>query len=252
MLLVLTLLFVGWPQEAAAPVSANVWQGQVSAYEEALRTAAVVKVVDLSIGVTHPQRAYAPPGGLIESFAWKTIAPNRYGGYWESYKSEIAAYELDKMLGLQMIPVVVERKVQGAKGAAILWLKGVRSWDEVTPLPKPASWARQVVRMKMFDELIGNIDRNKGNMLIDAAWNLYLIDHTRAFVGERQLPGTPLQHVDPDLWKAMLALDPVELKAKLGPWIDGGSIKAMLDRRDRMKAMIEALVKKEGESVWLR
>jgi hypothetical protein len=34
------------------------------------------------------------PGGPVDSFTWKPIAPGRYGGYWESYKSEIAAYEL--------------------------------------------------------------------------------------------------------------------------------------------------------------
>ena len=36
-------------------------------------------------------------------------------GYWESYKSEIAAYELDKLLGLDMIPPTVERRVQGER-----------------------------------------------------------------------------------------------------------------------------------------
>ena len=35
--------------------------------------------------------------------------------------------------------------------------------------------------MTMFDNLIGNRDRNRRNMLRDTAWNLILIDQTRAF-----------------------------------------------------------------------
>ena len=40
------------------------------------------------------------PGGPVDAIAWKPIRPGRYTGYWESYKSEIAAYELDKFFGL--------------------------------------------------------------------------------------------------------------------------------------------------------
>jgi hypothetical protein len=38
----------------------------------------------------------------------KAIRPGRQTGYWESYKSEMAAYELDKLLDLQMIPPTVD------------------------------------------------------------------------------------------------------------------------------------------------
>ena len=85
-------------------------------------------------------------------------------GYFESYKSEIAAYELDKLLGMNMVPVVVERRVENELGAAVMWVEGVRSWESVQPLPKPATWGFQLARMKMFDDLISNSDRNKGNL----------------------------------------------------------------------------------------
>ena len=37
----------------------------------------------------------------------------------ESYKAEIAAYKLDRMLDLHMVPPIVERKIDGKTGAAI-------------------------------------------------------------------------------------------------------------------------------------
>ena len=46
-----------------------------------------------------------------------------------------------------------------------------------------------MARAKMFDNLINNRDPNLGNWLVDPAWNLILIDHTRAFA-----PGKDMVH----------------------------------------------------------
>ena len=43
--------------------------------------------------------------------------------------------------------------------------------------------------MKLFDQLIANIDRNQGNLLYDADWHLFLIDHSRAFTTRTSLDG---------------------------------------------------------------
>ena len=116
------------PQPTATK-SAKIWQGRNAEFEEFLRTAPFVKVSDVPIGVTRPKRGYFAPGGLVESAAWKLLPPGRPNGYWESYKSEIAAYELDKLLGMDMVPPSVEKRVDGDRGAAILWVKPVRAME---------------------------------------------------------------------------------------------------------------------------
>ncbi len=247
LLLALTLLLA--PQAQAAKACANVWQGQASELEAYLKAANVEKVVELPIGVTRPKRAYLTAGGPAHSFAWKPLPPGVQSGYFESYKSEIAAYELDKLLGLNMVPVVVERTVKGDSGAAVLWLEGVRSWESVLPVPKPASWNRELARMKMFDDLISNSDRNKGNLLVDDDWHLFLIDHSRAFVTDLKLP-QELQTIDRALWQRMLALDEATLARSLGAWLDGRQRQAILRRRDDMKRKIDALVAKSGQAVF--
>jgi hypothetical protein len=246
--LLVTLALLGAAQ-ASAPASANIWEARTAEVEEYLRTAPVTKIQEVPIGVTKPRRAFTQPGGLAGSFAWKPIRPGLYHGYWESYKSEIAAYELDKRLDLDMVPVVVERRIDGDLGAAVLWLEGVRSWETVLPLPKPPTWGAQLARMKMFDDLVGNSDRNKGNMLIDEAWNLYLIDHSRAFVRDRKLPAE-LQNIDRALWQRMQALDEASLTEALGKWLDRVQIRAILERRDRMQREIDKLVAKFGERIF--
>ena len=61
--------------------------------------------------------------------------------------------------------------------------------------------------MKMFDLLIANIDRNQGNLIYDADWHLFLIDHSRAFIDKKDLKGiAPLGRVDRKLWDKMQAL----------------------------------------------
>jgi hypothetical protein len=240
------------PQAQTAPAtSAKIWQGRNAEFEEFVRTAPFVKITDVPIGVTRPKRGYFGPGGLVESAAWKILPPGRPNGYWESYKSEIAAYELDKLLGMDMVPPTVEKRVKGELGAAILWVKPVRPWKEVEHLPKPEKWNRQAVRMKMFDNLIHNPDRNAGNLIVDDDWNLYLIDHSRAFLTEQKLPFTMVR-IDAEVWDRMQALDEPTLMGALGKWLDRGAIRAMLRRRDAMKLVIDDLVKRVGQAAYVK
>lgn len=250
--LLVALLVLALPQAQVQPqpvACANIWHSRATEFEEYLKTAKVEKITNIPIGVTRPRRAYMTPGGLVGSFAWKPIRPGMQSGYFESYKSEIAAYELDKLLGLNMVPVVVERRVENDLGAAVMWVEGVRSWESVQPLPKPATWGFQLARMKMFDDLISNSDRNKGNLIVDADWHIYLIDHSRAFVTETKLP-QELQNIDRKLWDRMLALDEAGLKTAMGAWLDSRQIQAMIRRRDAMKKKIDALVAKNGQTVF--
>ena len=90
--------------QAASPVSARTWVGQAEAIEACLKTAEVIALEDVVAGVTKPMKATLAPGGPVEVFAWKDIKPGIYQGHWESYKAEVAAYKLDKLLELGMIP----------------------------------------------------------------------------------------------------------------------------------------------------
>ena len=229
------------PRAAAPQVCPLSWQGRQAELEAFIRTAPIVRVEEVPIGVTRPKRAFFEPDGLCASVAWKVLPPGRPNGYWESYKSEIAAYDLDKFLRLHMVPPAVEKKWKGETGAAVLWLAPVRSWKAVEAEPKPAHWNIQAVRMKMFDNLIGNIDRNAGNLLVDAEWHLFLIDHSRAFGDTRRLP-FPMTRIDPVLWERLKALDEPTLQTVLGPWLDRGAIRALLARRDRMQQAITKLL----------
>jgi hypothetical protein len=271
----LTLLFAvvpiltAWPyaarpQTAAPPAAqtaapapaedARIWLGRAAEIEEFLRTVAIVKTEDLSVGVTRPKKAHLPPGGPMKYLVWKPIRPGRYSGFWESYQSEIAAYELDKLLELNMVPPTVEKRYQGELGAAIMWASPTKSFKDLggkgAPTPPPAladAWSRQLVRAKMFDNLINNIDPNLGNWLVDPAWHLILIDHTRSFTTGRNM-AHQMTRVDAPLWDRMRALTEPTLQGVLGKLIGRGEIRGILQRRDRMQQIIDQLVKERGEA----
>jgi hypothetical protein len=224
-----------------------VWAGHESEIEHLLAQGKVAKLEDVPIGVTKPQRATLE--GAPMRFAWKPLTPGYSKGYMESYKAEIAAYKLDRLLGLNMVPPIVERNMNGKNGAAVLWVENTRGWSVEKPPQGPEpSWSLQLTRMKMFDLLIANIDRNQGNLIYDADWHLFLIDHSRAFTGKKDLKGiAPLGRVDRDLWNKMAALTLDDLNRGLDKWVGNNEKKAILLRRDLMAKDIAEKVAARGE-----
>ena len=110
-------------------------------------------------------------------------------------------------------------------------------------------WSLQLTRMKMFDLLIANIDRNQGNLIYDNDWHLFLIDHSRAFIDKKDLKGlAPLGRVDRKLWAKMEALTLEDLDRGLEKWVDDRGKKALLARRDLIAKSITEMVKKRGEA----
>jgi hypothetical protein len=241
------------PAASAEASSAKVWVGRAPEFEEYLRTAAIARVADVPIGVTRPRRAYFKPGGPAASAIVKDLPPGRKLGFWESYTAEIAAYEMDKLLGLDMVPVTVERRVEGKKMSAQLWLEHCKLLKELPNQNAPDSqaWNRQVFRQRVFDNLIGNIDRNAGNLLVDRAWNLILIDHSRAFTETDKMPFlADMRAIDRPLFERLKALDEATVAARIGPWLFGGRAKrALLERRRRIVEHFEKLAAEKGEGL---
>jgi len=233
--------------QPAAPY-AQAWLGNEARIEAQLKSVQVTRMQDIGTGVTKPRRAYTASPDPVASFVWKVLPPGVRGGYWESYKSEIAAYELDKLLGLHMVPPVVERTVDGETGAAVMWIEGPRSVKQNGGVvPSGEIWGKAVRRMILFDNLICNTDRNAGNILIGQPGELILIDHSRAFIGDKKLQHK-LERVDGELWDRITTVKPEDLTRVLGPWIDRKAIDAMLERRRRMIGDVDKLVKKKGRA----
>jgi hypothetical protein len=232
----------GPPPASTQELGSRIWVGRYQEIEDYLRTAECVNMQPLGPGQL--TRCTMRLGGPVARMAWRPLPPGLYRGFRESFYSEIAAYELDKLMKMDMVPPTVERQVQGTNGAAQLWVENiVDGMDPAVPAGEHrAHWERQLVRMAMFDNLIGNGDRNRRNMLRDGAWNLILIDHTRAFGTEAELPHK-LQRIDADYWAKIESLTRKQLDDSLRASLAPDQIQAILDRREKVRAEVRLLPK---------
>src|SRR5262245_17749757 len=134
LLVVAAVVFCGYASLVAQePVACSrVWVGHEAEFERALVGGRVTGLEDLPIGVTNPRRGSLDPPTPVARFTWKPLSPGYRRGYKESYKAEIAAYKLDRLLELGMVPPVVEREIDGVAGAAVYWIENMKPWETVT------------------------------------------------------------------------------------------------------------------------
>jgi hypothetical protein len=165
--------------------------------------------------------------------------------------NEVAAYHVDQLLGIGRVPPATLREFGNRSGSLQIWMEGIvqeidRRRDDVIP-PDRAYWARQLVVMKVFDALIGNIDRNQGNMLFDQHWKLWLIDHTRAFHRGRRVPGlNELTRCDRRLYDALVELDDAAVRESLATVLDDRQVEALLQRKATLVEHFDGLIAEKG------
>ncbi len=217
-----------------------------------LSNAEIVSVEAIGMGVTKPSRVDLKQGERVLAGAFKPIKRGRHSGFWESYQAEIATYELDKLIGLGMTPPTVERRIKGNKGSLQFWVDDCNLYrDVLADTPNTPSWSHQLSRMKMLDVLINNEDRNAQNFLVDPDFHIILIDHSRAFISGKNMIKNPKKlpnQFDHKLVEAMKGLDRDTLDAHLKPYLNGGQIKGILERRDFLLEHLDKLIQEQGEA----
>jgi hypothetical protein len=170
---------------------------------------------------------------------------------------ESAAYELSELLGIGRVPPVVERRIDELAGTVQIWMEGTR--PEVVLIqgnqlrsPDRVRWNQQKQIMYVFDNLICNSDRNQGNILIDRSWNIWFIDHTRAFKRSSTLIyRDKLTRCERRLWKSLREIDEQTLRERLEPHLESEEITKMLTRRRQLIRLIQSLIKKNGQDAVL-
>jgi hypothetical protein len=252
----------------AVPINAQVPEKLT---EEQMRNfllnAKVVSSKQIGKGVTRPYRLTLNDGNMTHDGSFQSIDERKTSmqfdngkteiNFRDSYKYNIAAYELAKMLGLgDMMPVTVERKWQGKIGSLSWWLQakmdeGQRMDKHIQP-PDPEAWNRQMQRMMLFAQLVYDTDRNRGNVLISADWHLWMIDFSRAFRLFATLENPKvLTRCDRQLLQRLRQLDATELKRKTNNLLNDMEIKGVMARRDKIVSYFESLIANKGETAVL-
>jgi hypothetical protein len=217
--------------------------------EAFLRTAKVIRSRTTDKGITGSIRATLSDGTLthdahIQSIEQrKTTFQGRDGvefNFRDSWQFNVAAYRIDRLLGLRLVPVAVKRSWKGTTSAFSWWVDDVlmdegERLKQKLPPPNVACWSEQTRLLRMFDQLIDNSDRNIGNTLITKRWRLWAIDHTRAFRLSKTLrnPAT-LTGIDRAVLARLEALDFETVKRAVQGHITDADVRNLLERRDLM------------------
>ena len=225
--------------------------------EAFLRTARIVQVKFLALGVTQSVRATLTDGTLTHDAhiqivdAYKAEFRNAKGAvehnFRDNWRYNVAAYRLDRMLDLRLVPVSVERPWRGRHAAFTWWVDDVamdegKRMREALVAPDHGCFTRHAQALRMFDQLIENTDRNVGNTIYTSNWRMWAIDHTRAFRSSARPPDLrDLTSLDPALLTRLAALEFRGLKQAIGRYVDSGPMRKLLSRRDALLAHYAAL-----------
>ncbi len=213
-----------------------------------LATAEIVGSEELPTGITEPRRITLRKDGIELRAVAKQLSTDFGAGHstkslneGDRFEYDIAAYALVRLLGLDMIPVTVARKVGGRTSAVQFWVEGsINARQMIEAKLAPEGWCPvepQYNLMNVFDVLVHNTDRTQENLLLTRDWNVVLIDHSRAFTLKQDPPRLLYQkplELPPAFAARLAALDRASLERALGPWLHRRQLDALLKRRDRL------------------
>ena len=159
---------------------------------------------------------------------------------------EVAAYRMDRLLQLDMVPVTVIREIDGSDGS-VQFMPG----NPTNEVERSASGsgsgaacpiADQWAAMSIFDVLISNEGRTQRRMSYDQSWRLILSGHDRAFTGKKGRPRhlkSAVLSFSPGWRRALEGLTDALLAEQFGDVLDKRRLRALLARRDELLATSE-------------
>ena len=246
---------------ATAQVHDQVIQGEE--LEGFLRRAEITGAKNLEVGITAPRKLTMVLDGVTRYGVFKVIdeakAVMKFDDgridmdFEDRWKSEIAAYEVDRIIGLGMVPATLERTYKGQRGSMQFFVDSILTLGEKDkkriPPPDIERWNQMMYKTRLFDNLIYNTDRNIGNLLINKDWEVILIDHSRAFRPQGMLRAPKdLERFSRSLLEGIKRLNTTNLTEKTGKHLLKTQIQGLLKRRDLILEAAKKVAAQKGEA----
>ncbi len=154
--------------------------------------------------------------------------------------SEVAAYRIDGLLELNLVPITVTRSVDGKRGVvASAPRKAVSEAGRVEEGLVRPNWCgagNDYQLMYVFDALLGKAVRTTSEIVYDRnSWRTQLTGNAQAFTTTRKLAASNVvmqQPLPKSFAVALRGLDQATLRSALGDLLNARQIDALLARRD--------------------
>ncbi|HYX19841.1 MAG TPA: hypothetical protein VFA98_03255 [Thermoanaerobaculia bacterium] len=228
-----------------------------------LRTADVVSATRLGGGINNPRKLLLQKNGVQANAVFRDVNEEKntptFGGgknelfFKDSYIFEPAAYELATMLGLDNVPPATLRRYDRTSGSIQIFIENAiterQELEEHLQPPDDQEWKKQVQMMNVFDALIYNVDRNRGNIIITPDWRLWMIDHSRTFRRNTDLQSqSPINQCERQFYAKLKALDEKEARKRLKEYLTAFELDALFTRRKLLLERIDKLIAEKGEN----
>jgi hypothetical protein len=258
-LILATIVFLTCARLVTASDEPTLTKEQIKQF---LLTAKVVKSEQAKKGITQTLRLTLNDGTVTHDASFQKVdehkprmelASGTELNFVDSYKYNIAAYQLAELLGIDdMLPVYVERKWKGDPGSLSWWLPvkmdEVERHKQNLTAPDADAWNNQMYKVRVLDQLVYDNDPNLTNVLIGEDWKIWRIDFTRAFRLSKDLRNPKdLVRCDRQLFEKLKALDANELAEKTKRYLTKDEVKAVMARRDKIVAQFQNLISEKGE-----
>ena len=179
--------------------------------------------------------------GAAQETAAEAAAAGRKGR--RLYQHQVAAYKLDRQLGLNMVPVTVLRKVDGTQGAVQIWIQGaldVKQLQDYGDFSLLEGMDSEIARARAFTGLIGIHVQDRvrqGKLVLPVSRRVMLADNGISFTVEENAEDYLPEGCGPVGPSFLLALEKLELakmKKDLKKLLTDEQIGAVLRRRDEL------------------
>lgn len=224
--------------------------------ETFLKTAEVVGREPGPGGRTDAWKLDLEARGLVLAALFKYIDRRRPDPLADSYRYDLAAYALNKYLGLGIVPPIVERTVNEVPGGLQAFVpKAVSEADRkakhVAP-EDPAYHDRVMADLTVFQNLVYDDCENENDTLIGGDGRIYRVDFSESFAPKTSLPPhCAIRKCSRLLYRKLQAWDDKTVAGYVGRHLNKEETAALLARRKIVLRLLDTMIKAMGESTVL-
>jgi hypothetical protein len=184
---------------------------------------------------------------------FKTVDTRRPTQIPDSYKYELAAYALDKLLGFEKIPPMMEREIESTKGSLQILVQNCFGLDKqqrenLTP-PDSQAFVNALEEINVFENLVYCERKELDDILIQKeSWKIFRVDFSEAFPPIPDLiPEQKIIRCSKTLFQNLQKLSDEVIKARLKNYLNDDEMSALFRRKALIIKTLKKLIEEKGK-----